>query len=238
MEELQDDNFFVFLGACLVTSGLLLHICVAAMLIWKPPANSISEAGSAERAKPNNSIKYSSKTEGVRVLSTTTKVKENIDSKNKKYVGNVPGFQEIKEEVQGLGDKPSVSPIVPSHVITDALAKKNFEDSIKFHTVTVLRKGHFLLLLVNTVLFYFGTSVMFTHLTAFAESQGKSTSFGNLMLSVLGGASILGRVILNALCQQKWVNSIALYIIAVSLCGKLFFKFQVSQEDLVLLQYG
>ncbi len=180
-------NFPVlFAGACLVTSGLMLHICVAAMWIWKPPAKFVSKAG---------------KTEAESLASSAERV----------FVSPVS---------TGKNGQNALNSTASSEELTDDQVLRR-DNSIGHHTITILSNRHFQLLLINNFLAVFGTSMIFTHLTAYAKSQGKSTGFGNLMLPVVGASSILGRIILNALCQQQWVNSITLYIVAATLCGKI-----------------
>ena len=88
-------------------------------------------------------------------------------------------------------------------------------------SLEILRNPHFILLLVNILLFLFGCSVVFTHIIAFAESQGISPSLGRLLVSILGGAGIAGRVGLSGLSQLPCTNTIVLYCVAVALTGKL-----------------
>ncbi len=203
-------------GSCLVTSALLLHICVAAMLIWKPPAKYVSEAGKIKKVEAEYPIKAQlSSTEGVFVCPSAATNKEKQSWNHDAKTVNLP-----LTDNQGFEDKPSVLTITPSAIFTGTPEENLIDNSIKHHTITVLKNKHFLLFMANCFLYLFGASVLFTHLTAFSESLGKSVSFGNIMLSVQAAATTLGRVILNALCQQKRVNSVLLYIVAVTFSGE------------------
>ncbi len=91
--------------------------------------------------------------------------------------------------------------------------------SVVHTTRKILTNGHFLLLLLNSVMLLFGIAVVFTHIIAFAESQGFSSAFGSTMVSVLGGSALVGRVALSSLSQQPWINSVVLHALAVFTCG-------------------
>ena len=86
--------------------------------------------------------------------------------------------------------------------------------------VTLFRNVHFILLLINNSVFYFGIAVIFTHLMAFAESRGVSPALRSLLISLLGLSSLTGRLALGLLGQHHKVNTIILYIIAVFSTGK------------------
>ena len=46
-------------------------------------------------------------------------------------------------------------------------------------TVTLFSNVHLVLLLISDCVFFFGAAVIYTHLTAFAKSQGMSSSLRN-----------------------------------------------------------
>ena len=146
---------------------MLLHICVAAMLLMKPKP---------DKHRPNSI------------------------------------FREIKLEIP---DKTN------GKITNDNEPKKTglINQSVTSMTLSIFSNLHFILLMLNTFMFLFGTAVVFTHIMAFAESEGISASFGNMMVSALGLFSILGRVGLSSLSQLPRINTIWLYIFAVFLCG-------------------
>ena len=150
----------------IISSGLLLHICVAAMLLMKP--------------KP--------------------------DRKNRI-------FREIKLEIPDKLNKEMETNSEYSKTIL-------INQSVKFITHSIFSNFQFIVLLLNIFMFLFGSAVVFTHITAFAESEGISASFSNMMISALGLFSILGRICLSSLSQLPWINTIWLYIFAVFFCGK------------------
>ena len=71
-------------------------------------------------------------------------------------------------------------------------------------------------------MFLFGTSVVFTHILPYAESENVSSSIGLLLVSVLGAAALVGKIGLGAIAQLPPVSPIVLYIITVFLCGMYF----------------
>ncbi len=205
-------------GACLVTSGLLLHICVAAMLISKPPAKPVFEAELGEKPEAKNSTEIQlSSTKGIALL-PTTRIKNDchFDLNNSTPSADVVHEQGRRKEIQGLRDRPGTLPVIP----TKTVVFQKSDNTFWHHTTIVFSSIHNILYMLNSFLFFFGIGVIFTHLLAYAASLGKSVKFGNSMMSILGAVSIFGRIALNALCQQKWISSIILYIVAVALCGK------------------
>ena len=97
--------------------------------------------------------------------------------------------------------------------------------SAKQQSLEILCNPCFILVLVNIFLFLFGCSVVFTHIIAFAESQGISSSLGRVLVSILGGAGIAGRLGLSTLSQMPCTNTFVIYIAAVSLTGKPLVSF-------------
>ena len=77
--------------------------------------------------------------------------------------------------------------------------KEIHRKSAKQQSLEILCNPCFILLLANIFLFLFGCSVVFTHIIAFAESQGISSSLGRVLVSILGGAGITGRLEPDAL---------------------------------------
>ena len=152
----------------MITSGILLHMCVGAMLIIRPNSQKITE-----RINCNNKLNITD--EGIR---SNTKCNGSIEMKN--------------------------------------------NDSAKHMTVTVLSHIRFILLLINGSMFLFGTGVVFTHIMAFAESQDISHSLGNLMISVLGLSSLIGRIILSLFSQHPLINTKELYIVAEFLSSQFY----------------
>ena len=161
------DTTFFFSGTLIISSGLLLHICVAAMLLVKPEP--VQHKIVFQETK----------------LEFPDKLKNKDVEKNNEY---------------------------NKSVLTD--------QSVKSITHSIFSNLHFILLMLTTFKFLFGTAVVFTHIMAFAESEGISASFGNMMVSALGLFSILGRVGLSSLSQLPWISTLWLYSFAVFFCGK------------------
>ena len=91
--------------------------------------------------------------------------------------------------------------------------------NIKKQTVDIICNPNMLLTLINSWMFLFGLSVVFTHIAAYAESQGSSPSLSRALVSVLGGAGLIGRIGLSGLSQIPCTNTFILYIVAVALTG-------------------
>ena len=98
--------------------------------------------------------------------------------------------------------------------------RETAEEGLKEQTKNIFTNPYFALLLVNGAMFLFGSSVVFTHIIAYAESQGISPALGRAMVSLLGVASLVGKIFLGLVSQQKQVNTIMLYTAAVFISGK------------------
>ena len=159
------DTTLFFPGALIISSGLLLHICVAAVLLVKP--------------------------EPVQHKIVFQETKLEFPDK-------------LDKEVEKNNEYNKTMPI---------------EQSVKSITLNIFSNLRFILLMLTTFKFLFGSAVVFTHIMAFAESEGISKSFSNMMVSALGLFSIMGRVGLSSLSQLPWINTIWLYIFAVFFCG-------------------
>ena len=78
----------------------------------------------------------------------------------------------------------------------------------------------FVLLLINKSSVIFGAAVVYTHLVAYAESQGISPSLGRLMVSLVGLSNLIGKLSLSALSQHPRINTVVLYIVAGIVAGE------------------
>ena len=153
--------------------------------------------------------------------------KKNGNITNKKNNNNITNieksFMNIKK-ANDLAKKRQEDEIKNTpHSYCDVLedsTKETTEESLKEQTKNILTNPYFALLLVNGSMFLFGSSVVFTHIIAYAESQGISPALGRAMVSLLGVASLAGKLCLGLVSQQKSVNTVMLYIAAVFISGK------------------
>ena len=145
----------------MITSGLVLHICVGALLIFKP-----------QRIKK---IEYEmeARTDDNRMMKNT------------------------------------------SNVLTQ-------QKSVKDITAKLFSNIQFTLFLFNLAVFEFSNSVVYTHILAYAQSRGISSSLGKVIISALGLSSLIGRIVLSMLSQQTWVNTIILHTLITFTGGKSF----------------
>ena len=110
------------------------------------------------------------------------------------------------------------------------------EESIRLQSSEILRDPIMLALLLNSLLFLFGLSVVFTHIAAYAESQGISASLGRALVSVIGGGALIGKIGLGVLSQIPCTDTFVLYTVAVALTGKpvdLGFVVNLHQNDML-----
>ena len=111
---------------------------------------------------------------------------------------------------------------VQNEMKTQMTSKPDFkrQDSVRSMTGSVLCNFNFILLMINTWMFLFGVGVVYTHILAFVESQGISSSLGNMMISATGLSALIGRILLSGLSQHPKINTHVLYVITVFFCGK------------------
>ena len=155
----------------MITSGLILHTCVGAMLIMNP-----------NKGK-NQTIK------------------------------NTDEFETENSDLE----------VEASFTISNPTKEMKYEKGPKLMTVAILSNSHFMLLMVSSIMFQIGTGVVLTHTMAFAESQGISSSIGNMMISLIGVSSLVGRFSLGILSQLPLISTIVLYFVAIFLCGNIQF---------------
>ena len=110
----------------------------------------------------------------------------------------------------------------------ESIVQKSVKEKLKLLYTNV----SFVLLLISLSLFLFGTSIVFTHILPYVESENVSSSIGLLLVSVLGGAGLAGKIGLGAIAQLPRVNAIVLYIIAVFLCGMFIYYSPQTNIDL------
>ena len=77
----------------------------------------------------------------------------------------------------------------------------------------------FILLCINTFLFCFAISVMYTHIAAYAASLHMNQSSRDLLLSCIGFTNLIGRVALGSAAQFLPVHATWLFIISYFLAG-------------------
>ena len=135
---------------------------------------------------------------------------------------------EVKEKTEDIINNTKA---VQNGINTKSVSNDNKKVKIKFQKENTVKKSvkeklkllytnvSFVLLLISLSMFLFGTSIVFTHILPYAESENVSSSIGLLLVSVLGGAGLAGKIGLGAIAQLPRVNPIVLYIIAVFLCG-------------------
>ena len=88
---------------------------------------------------------------------------------------------------------------------------------------------NFVLLLINGSSVIFGAAVVYTHLAAYAESQGISPS---LMISLLGLSNLIGKLSLSALSQHPRINTVVLYIVTGIVAGEYYISLPVENSSM------
>ena len=153
----------------------------------------------------------------------------NISSTFQQTLKNINHQSRISKE-DGNNNNKDCSPRSYPDVLADTVKKdkdrnkdiKVEEDDDTFwkQTKETFKNFYFLLLLLNGALFLFGSSIVFTHIIAYAESQGISATLAKVMVTLLGVASLLGKIGLGFISQKDGVNTILLYIAAVFTSGE------------------
>ena len=83
----------------------------------------------------------------------------------------------------------------------------------------IFRNLDYLLIHVNTVLFCFGLSVVFTHISAYSETKGLTFWEATSLISAQGICNLCGRVLLGFLSHDPRVNIRVLHIVCYFLSG-------------------
>ena len=90
----------------------------------------------------------------------------------------------------------------------------------KFLRLKMLRKYDYWVLQLNCLLFCFGLSVVFTHISAFAASALRYPPENcNILISVMGLSNLVGRIALGALLSVSFINAHVLFSTCYALCG-------------------
>lgn len=85
--------------------------------------------------------------------------------------------------------------------------------------ITPFKKKGYLMLCINNFLFCCGISALYVHLTALAESKGYSQDLSAMLVSGLGIANLIGRVLYGVLASHSWFNAFVLYMCSFTLSG-------------------
>lgn len=77
----------------------------------------------------------------------------------------------------------------------------------------------FIIFTISNILTSLGFNVPFIHLPALAHEAGLSKEQGARLLSIIGGANLVGRIVLGYLADKTWVNRLWVYNTCLTLCG-------------------
>ena len=204
---------FVFAsGALLITSSLLLNACVCASLITNMPIKNQSlSLNNQQKCRDNQQKNTDNQQKDIdNHQKDTQNQPKNIDNQQKNSDNQ---HRAIGNQQRNIDNKQKETIIAIKAI---EIKTTYFQDM-----ATLFANVHFNLLLVSDVVFLFGGSVMYTHIMAYAESQGISSSLGRLMISLLGFSSIFGRIVLGLLSQHPKIDTVVLYIITVVTSGKI-----------------
>ena len=183
---------FQFLsGALILTSKLMLHICVRAMMI-------------------------------LRSLNHLVRGKRKVDSKRKddKKEQLRMNYPQWKQPEKATIDRQEDTLSTQNAKTETPRLDRRKTPTTREMTIEVFHYVPFILLLFNISLFFFGLTAVYTHIFAFAESQGMVSAMSSIMASVLGVSALAGRLMLSATMQQPRVDTFVLYIVSVFSCGE------------------
>lgn len=233
---IQSDSGSVTLaGALIISSGLVLHVSLASMLILSPrqkaqkPAHSKLDNCNVLKVDAN-AVPPVSKTENGIAWVTNRTLKANnavqtskadLDGKdavkqrhtviNNQQADNATSAQNCEEECSNSASRKELK----NHSESEGK-----QDSMKKQTVQLFSNRHFVIFFANIVTAFFGLGVFYTHVASFGELQGVSSFMRSVLVSVTGAGSTTGRVALGMLTQQAWTNATAVYSLALFLTGE------------------
>ena len=207
-----------------------IHECPVAFEDYKMPADYIS---TTDATTHNNMMKKFSIKDAVilNVEGLNNKAYEsstdNLESVQETHIDKLPttnndtnGVTNKKRIYQKSVSVISTKSLRPKLKKQTSIMDKKVRETLKVKYKTLYKDVYFILMLISFVMFHLGISVVYTHLLPFAESENTSSSVGLVMVSLLAGAGLIGKIALGAIAQSPWVNPIVLYVVAVLLCGK------------------
>ena len=93
--------------------------------------------------------------------------------------------------------------------------------SMKELTLKLFHNRSYLLLLWSSVIYSSGLNALYTFIMALFESEGLSFNMSNMVLSVMGFATLVGNLGLSGLSQLPGLNSIVLHAVSAVISGEL-----------------
>nr|CAD7572706.1 unnamed protein product [Timema californicum] len=84
---------------------------------------------------------------------------------------------------------------------------------------SLLKDPVFILFTGSNFLTSIGFNMPYLYIVAQAKERGVSESYANYLLSVIGIANLVGRIILGYISDKPWINRLAIYNTCLTLCG-------------------
>lgn len=85
--------------------------------------------------------------------------------------------------------------------------------------LSLLKDPIFIIFTISNFCTSIGFSVPYVYIVAQAEKQGISANYSSYLLSVIGIANTVGRIILGYLSDKPWVNRLWVYNLCLTACG-------------------
>lgn len=84
---------------------------------------------------------------------------------------------------------------------------------------SLFKSGVFLVFSLSNFFTSIGFNIPYVYLAAHAETLGLSKQEASYLLSLIGIANTVGRIILGYAADKPWVNRLMVYNISLTLCG-------------------
>lgn len=84
---------------------------------------------------------------------------------------------------------------------------------------SLLSDPMFVIFTISNFLTSIGFNIPYIYLTSQAEATGIDKETSNRLLSVVGIANLVGRIVLGYLSDKTWVNRLWVYNTSLTLCG-------------------
>lgn len=85
--------------------------------------------------------------------------------------------------------------------------------------LSLLKDPIFIVFTISNFCTSIGFSIPYVYIVAQAEKQGISENYSSYLLSVIGIANTVGRIILGYLSDKPWVNRLWVYNVCLTVCG-------------------
>ena len=209
-------------GALILSAGINAHVCIAS-LIMRPNREerklkiAKNPKSPAKQQQHHQEKKQFLEKQQIEIMST------NSSSPTSEKSAGTPSSVEAKNSYNSAlraGNGAQQHNQAHTQSLADSLMNLTVvRRVVRDFDLDIFTKPTFLLIAVNTFLFCFGMSVMYTHISAYAASVDLPVAARDSLLSSIGFTNLIGRVILGLAAQFLPLDATWLFIGSYFLAG-------------------